>query len=75
MKSLVRFTLLFALVVVGKLAKQSDAILGTTKVEPAVNPIIAKPVSFNQQATKKEANNSRLWHAMGPVIDSAEGIE
>ncbi|MDF7814623.1 hypothetical protein P1X16_24805 [Hymenobacter sp. YC55] len=73
MKSLVRFTLLFALIVVGKLAKQSDAILGTTKVEPAVNPIIAKPVSFQQAATN--ANNSRLWHAIGPVASASEGIE
>ncbi|WP_375435360.1 hypothetical protein [uncultured Hymenobacter sp.] len=50
MKSLIRFTLLFALIVVGKLAKQPESILGTTKVEPTVNPIVAKPVSFQQQS-------------------------
>ncbi|UOQ66755.1 hypothetical protein [Hymenobacter volaticus] len=72
MKSLVRFTLLFALIVVGKLAKQSDAILNTAKVESADNPITVKPVSFNQQAAKTE--NSRLWHTMSPVASSAKSF-
>ena len=78
MKSLVRFALLFALIVVGKLAKQPEILSGTVKVEPVVNPITVKPVSFSRHATSEpatQANNSRLWHATAPVTTGATSTE
>ncbi len=73
MKSLIRFTLLFALIVIGKLTKQPELVAGTVKVEPKVNPISVEPVSFFQPADSRlttQENIHRLWHSTAPVTSS-----
>ncbi|HEX8428944.1 hypothetical protein [Hymenobacter sp.] len=70
MKSFIQFALLFALIVVGKLAKQPEGIVGTAKVKPVVNPILVKQVSYQQAID--QAYSSQLWHATAPTTSSTQ---
>ncbi|QNH61860.1 hypothetical protein [Hymenobacter sediminicola] len=77
MKSLLRFILLFALIIIGKVAKEPSNLSDMAKAMRSVQVTPVQPVSLLQQLTVQSdapAGDSQ-WHTMEPVSHSATSFQ